>query len=102
MWIIAGQRSRPGAPEPVEDGPRHPPKTALERSRQDLLSAPRSFPGPSLGRQSLGRAENPVELTRTYPQIRGYAPLPRHWPGEAGRTSWPVSRTKIVPSSAQQ
>jgi len=100
MWIIAGQRSRPWRAEPVEDGPRHPPKTALE-GHADLLSAPRSFPGPDAGPQSLGRARTRVELTRTYPQIRGYAPLPRHgW--RAGRTSWPVSRTKIVPSSAQQ
>jgi len=103
MWIIAGHltvkawRARAGrgrTEAPTEDRV----GTVTPRSTIRSKIVPWAVAGPS----EVGESREPVELTRTFPQLREYAPLPRHWPGEAGRTSWPVSRTKIVPSSAQQ
>jgi len=94
----------PGGPFPVWFGVPQPFPQFRTTSAADLKSVAarcsfcrrrdqaRSFSGPSLGRRRSGSTENPVELTGTYPQLRGYAPLPRHWSGGAGRTSWPVSR----------
>ena len=54
----------------------------------------RSSSGPSLGRQTSGSVENPVELTRASAQLSAGAPLPQRTCGRVGRTSWPVSRSQ--------